>query len=232
MMNVYFEKGPIFQGKKKNHNKKDKKDKSKARPLTDQYAETRTKNAEPSQESEKIENRKAIPPLTSEKTSSIPKHSKSFIPVIPDRKRLLIDNNAIQLLINSIDQKFSTCCIDTDFPIVIDTMINAAADLTLAKCDEAHKSLLKVSQVTDNVESMSNKLEVQANEICSQADLTLSQMKSIEDKINDVLYPKTSLFVKIVSTLLFIITSLFHLFQRGIGKIDDESLSDDEKSSD
>ena len=109
-------------------------------------------------------------------------------------------------------------------------MINAAADLTLAKCEEAQKSLLTVSQVTDNVKYMSDQLEGQANDICTQADTTLSQMKSIEEKINDVLYPKTSLFVKIVSSLLSVITSLFNLFQIGIGKIEGESDSDDEKS--
>lgn len=219
----------LFPVKKKNHNKKDKKEKSKIRPLTDQYVETRTKNVEP-QDSEKTESHKELPPLGNNKVNPIPKHSKSSIPVIPEKKRLVIDNNTIQLLINSIDQKFSTCSIDSDFPIVIDTMINAAADLSLTKCEEAHKSLLKVSQVTDSVESMSNQLENQAKEICSQANLTLSEMKKIEDRINDVLYPKTSLFVKLVSTLLFIITSLFHLFQDGISKIEGETFSDDEKS--
>ena len=162
------------------------------------------------------------------KTSS--KADRSGFASYSRKKRLIIDNNTIQLLINSIDQKFSTCCVDTDFPIVIDTMINAAADLTLAKCEEAQKSLLAVSQVTDNVKYMSDQLEGQANDICSQADSTLSQMKSIEKKINDVLYPKTSLFVKIVSSLLSVITSLFNLFQIGIGKIEGESDSDDEKS--
>ncbi|KAK8878644.1 hypothetical protein M9Y10_005424 [Tritrichomonas musculus] len=227
---------PFLYQKKKDSKKKKKIEKGKIRQSVSPYPDNQPKLFENSNASEKIaqeitEVPKEPPPQISQKQIPIPKRTRSEIPIIPaNKKKLHIDNNTVQLLINSIDQKFSSCSFDSDFPIVIDTMINASADLTLAKCEDADKSLIKVSQVTESVESMSEQLENQANEMSAQAKLTLSEMKSLEGLINDVLYPKTSFFVKIVSSILFIITSLLHLFQMGIEKIDGNPNSDDENS--
>ena len=84
-MNAYFGEHPLFP--KKKDKKKVKKEKIKIRPSTDQYAETQSANVEQPLDSEKAESRKEEPRSDVEKIAPIPKHSKSVIPVIPEKKK-------------------------------------------------------------------------------------------------------------------------------------------------
>lgn len=133
-----------------------------------------------------------------------------------------LNNNSISFLINCLDQKYSSAYVDNDFPIVIDTLLNASADLTLRQCTTAVNNLKTIIQVTENIEMKSIQLDNCSDEIIKQVNAAMEDIHAIKKGINHVINPQVSLVVKIVSLLLYVITTFAHLLQNNFGLLDVE----------
>ena len=145
-------------------------------------------------------------------------------------KILQLNKETILQLKRAIEAKFASCSTDYDLPIIVDSTLNTSTSLTLEKCRKEYELISRVESTTKKAESQVEELNQIANNICDSAKNALVEIKAMQEVVDVAINPKMPFFARVMYFLLFAVSSIFQLLNAGIGKVENDALTDEELS--